>query len=79
MENISQEEASSVELLGGDEQFEHWKKQHLAIQTQIDEIERRPHLTEADEIEAQRLKKQKLLLKDQMSSVLSCQGKAAEA
>jgi uncharacterized protein YdcH (DUF465 family) len=41
------------------------------LKYQIKEIESKPHVTEADELEEQRLKKLKLHLKDQMNAILA--------
>lgn len=79
MENYGQNEDSSGQMLSGDEQFEQWNRQHLDLQQQIEAIERRPYVTEADGFEEQRLKKQKLHLKDQMNQMLFTQRRAAEA
>ena len=76
MESNSEREDSQGQMLSGDEQFEQWSKEHLGLQRQIEEIEKRPYVTQADELEEQRLKKLKLQLKDQMSEMVSDQRKA---
>lgn len=78
MENYTQDEESISEL-SGDEQFERWNQQHSELERQIEAIERRPYVTEADDLEEQRLKKLKLHIKDRMNQMLSVQRKAASA
>jgi uncharacterized protein YdcH (DUF465 family) len=71
MENHTQEEELKAHLLSTDEQFRHLCEQHARLKHEIQEIESKPHVTEADELEEQRLKKLKLHLKDQMNSILA--------
>ncbi|MDQ2949474.1 MAG: YdcH family protein [Acidobacteriota bacterium] len=70
MENHTQEDELKAHLLQTNEQFRSFAEQHAQIKKQIEAIESRPHVTEADEIEEQRLKKQKLHFKDQMNEIL---------
>jgi uncharacterized protein YdcH (DUF465 family) len=70
MENRTQEEELKAHLLSTDEQFRSLCEQHAQLKHKIEEIESKPHVTEADEIEEQRLKKMKLHLKDQMNNIL---------
>ena len=58
-------------LLDTSEQFRSLNEQHAQLKHQIEELEAKPHVTEADELEEQRLKKLKLSLKDQMMEMLS--------
>lgn len=69
MENQPQEDVKA-HLLATDDQFRSLAEQHAQIKKQIEEIESRPHVTGAEELEEQRLKKLKLYLKDQMSRML---------
>ncbi|MGH9609580.1 MAG: DUF465 domain-containing protein [Bryobacteraceae bacterium] len=69
MENQPQEDMKA-HLLATDTQFRSLAEQHAQIKKQIEEIESKPHVTGADEIEEQRLKKLKLFLKDQMNRML---------
>lgn len=69
MENQAQEEMKA-HLLASDNQFRSLAEQHAQIKKQIEEIESKPHVTGADELEEQRLKKLKLYLKDQMNRML---------
>ncbi len=71
MENRTQEEELKAHLLATDEQFRHLCEQHAQLKHQIQEIEAKPHVTEADELEEQRLKKLKLHLKDQINGMLA--------
>ncbi|MGH9582328.1 MAG: YdcH family protein, partial [Bryobacteraceae bacterium] len=61
MENQAQEE-KKAHLLATDDQFRSLAEQHAQIKKQIEEIESKPHVTGADELEEQRLKKLKLFL-----------------
>jgi len=70
MENHTQEELKA-HLLATDEQFRSLAEQHAQLKRQIEAIESKPHVTSTDEIEEQRLKKQKLRLKDQMNAILA--------
>lgn len=71
MENQAQDEELKAHLLQTDEQFRSYAEQHAQLKREIESIEARSHVTEADEIEEQRLKKLKLHLKDQMNQILS--------
>ena len=71
MENRTQEEELKAHLLSTDEHFRSLCEQHAQLKHQIEEIESRPHVTGADELEEQRLKKLKLHLKDQMNNILA--------
>ena len=70
MENHTQDEELKAHLLRTNEQFRSFAEQHAQLKKQVEEIESRPHVTEADEIEEQRLKKHKLHLKDQMNEIV---------
>ncbi|HEX7361830.1 MAG TPA: YdcH family protein [Bryobacteraceae bacterium] len=69
MENQPQED-TKAHLLATDTQFRSLAEQHAQIKKQIEEIESKPHVTGADELEEQRLKRLKLYLKDQMNRML---------
>ncbi|MBV9268074.1 MAG: DUF465 domain-containing protein [Acidobacteriaceae bacterium] len=71
MENYTQDEDLKAHLLQTNEQFRALVEQHAQFKKQIEDIEAKPHVTEADELEEQRLKKLKLRLKDQMNEILS--------
>ncbi len=79
MENYGPGEDSNGHMLSGNEQFEQWRRQHLDLQHQIEVIEQRPYVTEADQLEEQKLKKLKLHLKDQMNQMVSNGRRAAVA
>ena len=77
MENHTQDDELKAHLLRTNEQFRSFAEQHAQLKKQVEEIESRPHVTEADEIEEQRLKKQKLHVKDQMNEILEQQKHAS--
>jgi len=70
MENQPQDEDFKAHQLASDEQFRALSEQHARFKRQLEEIESKPHVTEADELEEQRIKKLKLQLKDQMNGIL---------
>ena len=70
MENHTQEDLRA-HLLASNEQFRSLAEQHAQLKRQIEAIESKPHVTSADELEQQCLKKQKLRLKDQMNAILA--------
>ena len=71
MENHTQDEELKAHLLATNAQFRTLAEQHAQLKKQIEEIEAKPHVTGEDELEEQRLKKQKLHLKDQMLEILA--------
>ena len=71
MENHTQDEELKAHLLEINEQFRTLAGQHAQLKQKIEEIESKPHVTPADEIEEQRLKKLKLHAKDAMNQILA--------
>ncbi len=71
MENHTQEEELKAHLLETNEHFRTLAGQHAQLKQKIEAIESKPHVTPADELEEQRLKKLKLHLKDQMNQIVS--------
>ena len=71
MENHTQDEGLKAHLLQTNEQFRSLAEQHAQLKKQIEVIEAKPHVTGADELEEQRLKKLKLSLKDQMNEIMA--------
>ena len=67
---INQDELKA-HLMATDESFRQLAEQHAQYARQLDAIEAKDHLTLEDEAEEHRLKKLKLLLKDQMTEILS--------
>jgi uncharacterized protein YdcH (DUF465 family) len=70
MENHTEEDLKA-HLLASNEQFRSLAEQHAQLKKQIETIEAKPHVTSADELEEQSLKKQKLRLKDQMNAMMA--------
>lgn len=70
MENHTQDDLRA-HLLETDERFRHLQEQHAQYSRLVDDIESRGLVTEADEIEEQRLKKLKLHTKDEMNEILA--------
>jgi uncharacterized protein YdcH (DUF465 family) len=71
MENHTHDEELKAHLLATNEEFRSLAEQHALLKKQIGEIESKPHVTAADELEEQRLKKLKLHLKDQMNEIMA--------
>lgn len=74
MENHTQDEELKAHLLATNEQFRHLYEQHARLKQKVGEIEAKSHVTEADELEEQRIKKLKLSLKDQMLQMMAQYG-----
>ncbi|HEY7333764.1 MAG TPA: YdcH family protein [Bryobacteraceae bacterium] len=66
----SQEELKA-HLMATSDEFRSLAERHAQYHRQLEELESRPRLTMEDEAEEQRLKKQKLRLKDQMNQIVS--------
>lgn len=71
MENYTQDEDLKAHLLHTNDDFRSLAEQHAQYERELQEIENRPLVTEADEIEEQRIKKLKLRVKDQMNEIMS--------
>lgn len=71
MENHTQDEELKAHLLHTNDDFRSLVEQHARYKQQLHEIESKPHVTEADEIEEQRIKKLKLHIKDQMNQIMA--------
>lgn len=70
MENHKDDDLKA-HLLATNEHFRTLAEQHAQFKKQIAAIESKPHLTPADEVEEQRLKKMKLHLKDRMNEIMA--------
>ena len=76
MENHTQDDLRA-HLLATDEHFRALHEQHARFSKLIDAIEAKGHVTEAEELEEQRLKKLKLHLKDEMTEIMVRSGTAS--
>lgn len=70
MEKHTQEDLKA-HLLATNEEFRTLAEQHAQLKQKIEQIESKPYVTGADEIEEQHLKKLKLRVKDQMNGILA--------
>ena len=70
MENNAQDELKA-HLMATSEEFRAVATQHAQLHKQLEELEAKARLTEAEQVEEHRLKKQKLRLKDQMNQILA--------
>jgi len=58
-------------LMATSEEFRQLAYQHSQYHKSLEELEAKPHLSDQEQVEEVRLKKQKLRLKDQMNSILA--------
>ena len=70
MENNSQEELKA-HLMATSEEFRSLAAEHSQLHQRLEQLEAKHHLTEEEQVEEVRLKKQKLRLKDQMNEILA--------
>src|SRR5262249_62079572 len=70
MENNTQDELKA-HLMATSEEFRTLATQHAQFHKQLEELEAKHHLTDQEQMEEVRLKKQKLRLKDQMNAILA--------
>lgn len=70
MENSTQDELKA-HLMATSEEFRTLANQHAQYHKQLEELEAKHHLTDQEQMDAVRLKKQKLRLKDQMNAILA--------
>lgn len=71
MDNHTQDESLKEHLLATNEAFRSLAQKHAEYCRQIEAIESKSRVTQADELEEQRLKKLKLNVKDQMNELLA--------
>jgi uncharacterized protein YdcH (DUF465 family) len=69
MEN-SQDELRA-HLIATSDEFRTLAAEHAQYHKLLEDLEAKPYLTEAEQVEEVRLKKQKLRLKDQMNAILA--------
>ena len=70
MDKTAQEELKA-HLMATNDEFRSLADRHAQYHKQLEELEAKSHLTLDDEAEEQRLKKQKLRLKDQMNEMMA--------
>ena len=70
MESNTQDELKA-HLMATSEEFRALASQHAHFHKQLEDLESKGHLTEEEQVEEVRLKKQKLRLKDQMNEILA--------
>ncbi|MGH9559061.1 MAG: DUF465 domain-containing protein [Bryobacteraceae bacterium] len=70
MENNTQEDLKA-HLMATSEEFREMAAQHSELHAQLEAIEAKQHLTNQEQIEEVRLKKEKLRVKDQMNQILA--------
>ena len=58
-----------TELLSHDERYQELHRMHQEHERLLHQFAEKGHLTEAEDFEEKRLKKEKLLLKDQMEAI----------
>jgi uncharacterized protein YdcH (DUF465 family) len=70
-------EAVRVKLMADNEEYRRLHEAHIQYATELERLEAKPYLTQAEQLEEVRLKKLKLLLKDQMAALAKRAGTAA--
>jgi len=70
METNTQDELKA-HLMASSEEFRTLAAQHAQFHKELEALESKSHLTEQEQMEEVRLKKQKLRLKDQMNAILA--------
>lgn len=68
---MEKQDELKAHLLATNEEFRSLAQKHAEYHSQLEKIEAKAHMTLEDEEEEQRLKKQKLRLKDQMNEILA--------
>jgi len=69
MENHQEE--LKAHLMATSEEFRALAAQHSQLHKQLEELEGKSHLTNEEQVEEVRLKKQKLRVKDQMNALIA--------
>jgi uncharacterized protein len=70
MENNTQDELKA-HLMATNEEFRVLASEHAELHKQLEALEAKHHLSDAEHMDEVRLKKQKLRLKDQMNAILA--------
>lgn len=70
MENNTQDELKA-HLMATSEEFRELAARHAQYHKQLEALEAKSHLTDDEQVEEHRLKKQKLHLKDEMNQIMS--------
>jgi uncharacterized protein YdcH (DUF465 family) len=70
MENNTQDELKA-HLMATSEEYRALAAQHAQYHKALEELEAKAHLSDQEQVEEVRLKKQKLRLKDQMNAILA--------
>ncbi len=68
---INPQDEIKAHLMATSEEFRSLAAQHAQYHERLEQLEAKHHLTEAEQVEEVRLKKQKLHLKDQMNAILA--------
>jgi uncharacterized protein YdcH (DUF465 family) len=70
MENNTQDELKA-HLMATSEEYRTLASQHAQFHKELEQFEAKAHLSDQEQVEEVRLKKQKLRLKDQMNEILA--------
>jgi uncharacterized protein YdcH (DUF465 family) len=68
---INPQDELKAHLMATSDEFRALASQHSQFHKRLEELEAKHHLTDEEQVEEVRLKKQKLRLKDQMNAVLA--------
>jgi len=64
------EEVLVRKLLQENQAFRTMKERHADLESQLQKLEAKPYLTPQDEVEIKKIKKRKLMFKDEMQKIL---------
>ncbi len=70
MESNTQDELKA-HLMATSEEFRALAEQHAQLHKQLEALEAKSHLSDEEQLDEHRIKKQKLRLKDQMNAILA--------
>ena len=70
METTTQDELKA-HLMATSEEFRALAEQHTQLHHQLEKLEAKSHLSDEEQLDEHRIKKQKLRLKDQMNEILA--------
>ncbi len=65
------QEELKAHLMATSEEFRALASQHTQLHRQLEQLEAKSHLSEQEQIEESRLKKQKLRVKDRMNAIMA--------
>ena len=61
---------ASQDLVSHDDEYQRLRQQHQEHERRLQELAAKPHLTDEEDIQEKKLKKEKLAIKDHMEAIL---------